>query len=479
MDISRRSFMRASAASAAGAAMPGSAALLQQPGRIFTPEMFGAKGDGVTNDTRALAALAAAVNINGGGIVEFRRTTYIVGEQFQSGRAGAFYSFAPAKILEFAGCRKPVIIRGNDARLRCADGLRYGTFDPVTGRPTRNPMPFAGSQVATPYNCMLQVKNCSGPIEISDLELDGNVARLRIGGEYGDQGRQIPGLGLGLFDNRGSEFIHDIKTHHHAQDGLYIDGLDEVMRPAPRRLIRRLHSEYNGRQGCSIIGGRGYAFEDCKFNRTGRSAVASAPGAGVDIEAEGGKKNRDFTFTNCEFADNYGCGFLADTGDSEGATLTGCTFIGTSAWSAWPNKPRFRFRGCTFVGAIVRAFGDPDPTRAAQFHDCTFRDDPRLSPTRKVYLGGGKPDGTIADLSDTRNVLFSRCSFLLTHGGVLPWSVHVIYADCRMEQRSGSRAYPRGRFLGRNTITGHVDLYSSNVVGEVVVNGDRIVRRQL
>ena len=88
------------------------------------------------------------------------------------------------------------------------------------------------------------------------------------------------------------------------------------------------------------------------------------------------------------------------------------------------------------------------------------------------------PDAPIADLSDARNVLFNRCRFLATTGA-LPWSVGAIYSDCTMEQRSSKPSYPRGRFVGRNTITGRVDLYSSTIAGDLIVNGRRIPRGRI
>jgi hypothetical protein len=140
----------------------------------------------------------------------------------------------------------------------------------------------------------------------------------------------------------------------------------------------------------------------------------------------------------------------------------------------WPNKPRFRFENCTFVGAIVHAFGDADPARAARFTACSFLDDPALSPTGEVY-GGENPSRPIADLPGNPNVLFDRCKFLLTHRSVLPWTVNVvIFKDCVMSQRAPAESYPRGTFVGRNVINGNVVLYSARIRGELILNGKLI-----
>ncbi len=438
----------------------------------ITPESFGARGDGRTNDTDAFAAMSAFVNAHGGGEVVLRRTTYIVGRQRQATQPGAAYAFDPLTILHFTNCRAPLIIRGNGARLRCAPGLRYGTFHPVTGRPTRNPMPYTKpGELASPYRSMIHVEGCSGPVEISDIELDGNVGRLLIGGQYGDVGWQIGASGLELANNSGPEKLSRIHSHHHALDGLIIDGPDGRSAVST---VDEVTSEYNGRQGCSIVGGRGYSFTRCKFNHTGKARIQSPPGAGVDIEAEAGKRVSDLSFVDCEFSNNNGAGLVADSGPSEGASFERCSFIGTNSWAAWPRKPRFRFAKCNFVGAIVHAFGDPDPERAGQFHDCTFRDDPALSPTGQVY-GGENPSRPIADLPHNPNVLFNRCQFLLTHDCVLPWTTNVtIFADCVMSQRAPAQSYPRGTYLGRNVLTGNIALYSARIRGEVILNGQRV-----
>ena len=295
---------------------------------------------------------------------------------------------------------------------------------------------------------------------------------MQIGGPWGDTGWQIGCVGLFLANNSGPERILRLRAHHHGQDGLIIDGLSQRTSSS---LIEDLVSEHNARQGCSIVGGRNYAFLNCRFNHTGKAGLASAPGAGVDIEAEGGKTVRNLRFTGCEFSNNIGCGMVADQGDSEGAMFDRCRFIGTTSWGVWPNKPRFRFSSCEFVGSIVNPFGNADPERATQFLDCTFRDDPALSPTADVY--NAKALHPIADVPFGRNVLFSRCRFHLTHRAVLPWSAGgVIYADCTMSQTGKKMAYPRGTYLGISSIVGPVDLYGSHIRGELIVNGRRVPR---
>jgi hypothetical protein len=407
--------------------------------------------------------MAEFVSNSGGGTIVLRRTTYIVGRQAPDPTQSA-YSFLPSKIMEFIGCANKITILGNGARLRCADDLRYGTFDALTGQPTSHSLPYLEhGELATPYMAMIKVEKCSGGIEISDLELDGNVTGLRIGGPFGDTGRQIPAYGLQLIDNDCTERISRIHSHHHALDGLHISG---VVGRASSSTIEDVVSEYNARQGCSVTGGCNYAFVNCHFNHTGRAGLITAPSAGVDIEAED-KTIRNLSFSLCEFSNNGGPGVIADSGDTDGATFDKCSFIGTTHWSAWPAKPHFRFTNCQFVGSICNTFGDPDPARAVQFSNCDFVDDPALSPTGEVYLALSP----IADLSVYENILFDNCRFKLIAQSVLPWTVNVLYNNCTMSQLQAKQAYPRGTFTGVNTIKGNVDLNGSRVFGDVTVNG--------
>lgn len=461
MRFDRRGFL---AASAAATVIPSS--LAAQQTSVLRPESFGAKGNGVANDAPAFALLSAEINRRGGGTVALTPgRTYLVGAQYRGGG----YGWSPRPVLELKNLSGPIRILGNGARLRCAPGLRYGAFSPETGAPVKGPAPSRRiAEAAVPYIAMIHISRCSGPIEVRDIELDGNLQAMRLGGQFGDTGWQIPATGLFLEENTGSERVVNVFSHHHAQDGAMIIGAAERM---GRGKISLLRCRYNGRQGLSMTGGRGYDFADCEFSQTGRSTIASAPGAGVDIEAER-RPIRDLTFTRCKFVDNHGAGLVADSGDSEGVTFTDCLFVGTTNWSAWPYKPRFAFHGCTFVGAVVHAFSDADPSRATKFVGCQFTDDPARSPTGKVYLG----NGPIVNLATSENVLFDHCIFRLVGTGLLPWSWRATYRNCTMTQRSPKKATPKGRYLGRSSITGNVDLYGAMVEGDLRINGRPIPR---
>jgi hypothetical protein len=353
--------------------------------------------------------------------------------------------------------------------MRSTANAWFGTFGP-DGRPTRRKMPnLLQAEIRVPYIYMILLERC-GDITIRNLELDGGIGSAVIGGQYGDTGWQMAMIGLALVDNGGNELVENLWSHHHGLDGLLINGPD---RRGAQRTVRKVRCEYNGRQGCSIVGGHGYRFENCRFAHTGRSRVSSAPGAGMDIEAEGGKRVSDVVLTNCEFVDNAGPGLLADQGPSSDVTVRGSLLVGTTTWSAWPRKPGFVFERCTFVGAVVNAFGSENPREAARFVDCTFTDSAGQGSNEKVYGSGGEVP--IVDLGGSyaagKNVAFVRSTFRLTRGGRLPWTLGSIYEDVTMDQASSQVAYPRGIYRGRNVLNGPIDTVSSRNEGVMIFNG--------
>src|SRR4051794_7067320 len=103
--LSRRSLLLGGASSLIGlaAAAPGRPEPAQAGTSALTPEMFGARGDGVTNDTDAFFRLSQEIARRGGGTIALRRTTYLVGRQVRDIRPNTGYAYAPAPILYFKG----------------------------------------------------------------------------------------------------------------------------------------------------------------------------------------------------------------------------------------------------------------------------------------------------------------------------------------------------------------------------------------
>jgi hypothetical protein len=441
---------------------------------IIDVRRFGASPDASAEEnTRAFAVVGQFLSRRGGGTVLIPPGEYLVGVQEPARRRGRQFAYRGADILTIEGCAGPTRIIGHGATLKARPGLRYGAFDPVSGAPHHAKPPFYDHDYRGEAYRMLVVRNCTGPVRVEGLELDGNLSNLVLGGPWGDVGRQLPAIGIYLDANQGEVTIEAVNSHHHGQDGIMV--LHHHLTPAsPRYQVNLLDSTFdsNGRQGLSWVGGTGLTARRCRFNRTGRAGIFSPPGAGVDVEAEL-SVCRNGLFVECEFADNAGVGFLAESGDSADIRLDRCTFIGTTNWSVWPKKPRVTFNQCVFVGSIVNVYGSPDPALATRFSDCRFKGDNSLSPDGKIY------GGYLADLGGgAANVIMERCEFDASARSVaLLWSAgDVTFDSCRFRQASTLQSYPRGIYRGRNEIVsrGPVELSGSKIVGELLLNGKRV-----
>jgi hypothetical protein len=367
---------------------------------------YGALCDGVANDTDAFAAAADAINQQGGGVLWLPpNATCVVGRQtFVSGEG-----YRPAPIIHIHDCANPVTIMGNGAKLRAADGLRFGSFDPHTRKPFFPEMPFTEPEYrGDAYTMLFLVSNQS--VTVSDVELDGNIDGLILGGEWGDTGRQLDAGGILAIDNQNLT-IQNVYTHHHGLDGVQIAhyGLTPESHATPV-LLDAVVSEYNARQGLSWVGGIGLTVRNSTFNHTGKARFSSAPGAGVDIEAED-SINRNGLFENCEFVNNTGAGLVADSGDSANITVHNSSFWGISNYSIWSSKPYMRFESCDFHGTAIRAYGSKtEPASATQFINSTFDDfahplygQPYIFQALVDVEGGGG-----------HNVTFDGCAFTAT-----------------------------------------------------------------
>jgi hypothetical protein len=331
---------------------------------------LGARGDGAHNDSAAFRAAADIIQKAGRGHLVIPPGTYVVGEQIHEDGRFPYYKAQPIfSVKNVDG----LVIEGRDAIIRLASGLRFGSFDKLTGEPIQpKPGGFTDRAYAAAAGSMLAIRG-SQNIQIRNLELDGNSGAFILGGYWGDKGRQLHAYGIELYNNS-DVAVENVHTHHHGLDGILVgwSGLKEGDPPTPH-LLFNVVSEYNARQGLSWVGGRGLCAFRCKFNHTARGAFGSAPCAGLDIEAEG-SVCRDGYFEDCEFLNNGGCAMVADSGDGGYTRFVRCTFWGVSNWSTWSQKPGLVYEDCNIYGSAVHGYGSTNAALATRYVRCQFED---------------------------------------------------------------------------------------------------------
>lgn len=393
---------------------------------------FGAKPDGLTNSTEAFEKASRFLSAHGGTLV-IDPGTYLVGKQHLSGAYGAGSSYIPDSILRFTGAQKPITILGYHAILKAANGLKYGSFNPVTG--VKDSLRSRGNQsdyYASAFTFIGAYRCVS--ITVKGLTLDGNSSNMDIGPGFGPDGIQLPALGIALNQDQ-RVLIEDCYIHHCALDGILIawTGLSDSD-PSYPHTLRRVRCEYNGRQGLSWIGGNQLTVTDCDFSSTGKALnhgvpVVSKPSAGIDIENEGSLL-RNAYFENCTAFNNAGPGLISIGQPTRNIRFSHCTFIGTTQCAAYPKSPDFHFEDCTFVGRVQRIFGSADSSKATTFRNCLFTLDPKYSPNAQVY-------GDTWEFYEGTHVLFDHCSFDADHHKLPTFNTpEVTFSDCSFSENS-------------------------------------------
>lgn len=369
-----------------------------------TPEQFGANWDEITDSSLAFANLSEYIERLGGGRINLSPITYIVGEQTIDSGAGTPYYTAPT-MLDIRNCTKPVVIAGNGAVMKIKDGQAYGGFDPVTGLSSGD---VSGNALyAAGLGFIVNLRD-NASVSLSDLEIDGNITNINLGGTWGPAGRQIVAYGFELRNNRHAH-LKNIYTHHHCLDGslIQLPGSTELDEAKPV-LLENVKSEYNARQGLSLTGSIGLTAINCDFSFTGQAVFNTSPGAGLDIEAESAV-NRNATFINCRMIDNNGVAMVADSGDSADMTFRDCLFVGAYDWAIWPRKPRFRFENCKIVGPAVNIYQDAIEENGTKFFQCLFTDDVNQSPSGNVFASAYVVNGD--QTASTVGSVYDRCTF--------------------------------------------------------------------
>lgn len=414
-------------------------------------------GANAAANTKALQRISAHINQNKGDVILIiDKGNYTVGAESFAGGQNKGYAFRGESLLKIEGCTKPVVIDGSGATIKFSDGLHFGSFNSRTGAAHNAPAGgfYDYNYVSYPGN-MIDVSNNTSVI-IRNLVLDGNVQQQKIGGYWGDTGIQLPADGIFGKDN-GEIIVENVTSRYFMRDGIHI-GNTTPSEKAPVKRIFLLNSTFDGntRQGFSWIGGNHLVATNCRFVNTGKTVnaqtkkpVISAPGAGVDMEAELGLI-RNGVFKDCIIDNNGGAGLLS-VGDVAGIIYDGGKIIGATNWSIYGSGPKAVFKDVTIVGSPVNlriGSGPYDPDNA-KFINCLITMDATLSPSGKVY------GNYVMDFGGGAGGHFVNCTIDSKDRGTVYGGGGCVFTDCTFKQSptaEGYNGYPfmSGNFHGTN-----------------------------
>lgn len=424
---------------------------------------FGAKGDGRTNDHDAFKKAADFFNKREGyGKLIISKGVYVVGKQLITGSNGERFNWEGQDVLHFTGVRNLTIEGMPGAALRYTGGLKFGSFDPRTSRPRAGDGYFVNVRYAASLGHCIFI-DMSQNIIIKGLELDGNSNGILLGGIYGDVGRQLPHYGIFIQNSR-QITVQNVNAHHFGLDGICVANVKSNIPDKIRLLDSKFN--YNARQGFSWIGGNDLYARNCQFNHTGKGKFSSAPGAGLDIEAEYGPI-RNGIFENCEFIDATGCCMVADSGDSGQITFNNCLFWSSTTWTVWTTKPGYTFNKCRIYGPIVHGYDSPTEKDATKFIGCFIEDRP--------YAGKQPAGEFLIESNHRRRVKFENCTMTANYKKLfwfevpVAWKAQEKYQLINCNFTANSTSFGQGDYIGvlrgayyKNTTFKHSQKYYIN-----------------
>lgn len=355
--------------------------------KVIDASAFGAVADGKTDNTIPFRDISIWCSKNPNNTIEFGGGIYLVKLPLGTNRVlntrYAFFNIANAKGIKF---------KGNNSTILYKAGSKFGSFNPKDGEPFKTQGDFYDRSYLCDLGEIFLITNSSN-IEISGINLDGNIDRMIIGGYWGDKGYQVAHRGIFII-NSTNVSLSNMIIRNFGLDGIEISNANSNTRSDEIR-INKIHSLYNGRQGLSWTGGNGLYIYNSEFSYTGKGRISSPPGAGLDVEPENGSSCKNLYVYNTVFKNNTGSGFVTDYPSSAfNLQFKYCSFFSPDQYVIWPNGYGIAFQNCMIKGSFIP--GTHSALGKVVFNNCYITDymkEERINDQTSEYLleaGGGQ-----------------------------------------------------------------------------------------
>jgi hypothetical protein len=368
-------------------------------GKDVTSEYFGLKGDGVTDNTNAFKKLSIWVKGNPNSSVTFSKGLYLVkGTSFS--KNGNLDLLVP--VIDLTQCYN-IKLEGNGSIIKYMGGRKFGAFDPLTGNKADKALPFYDRRYISELGDLILIRE-SKNISLKGFKLDGNIAKMIIGGKWGDRDYQVSHRGINIY-NSCIINLSKIEIENFGLDGIGIHNNNyRTDKFSNKIVLDSIVSTYNGRQGLSWTGGNGLIIKNSIFSHTGEGTIKSSPGAGLDIEPEGGSYCDNAIVINSIFEYNTGAGFVTDLGDmTSDISFENCIFTSPNQFVVWPNGSNIMFNSCIFNGALIPA--GKNSKLPVRYLKCIINDLANAKTT-------GVPSGYLVEGGGgQKNYIFDSCTF--------------------------------------------------------------------
>jgi len=369
---------------------------------------FGAKGNGTTDDHDAFVKAAAFFkNRKGHGKLIIPKGTYIVGRQKFAGDDKKSFAYVGEYVLDLSDCQDLIIEGKPGAILKHRDGLRIGTFSPDDGKPFKHSI--KNIQVKPEYaryashpGCMIFVSHSSN-IHITGLMLQGNMANLNFGGNWGIGRNPFELIHYGIYILDAHDiYLENCQVKDFACDGMYVANLGQELKTY-KIVVNKCRVNFCGRNGLSWVGGENIKVTNSEFSNAGRGIVHESPGAGIDVEVENSSFCRNGYFYNCTMENNGGSAITSGSKDlSSNVLFKKCTAASPDYYTVFADAPSHSFEDCKFYGTVLVWYMANTQKEAAKFKRCLFDEN---------YKGKKMYNGNYQLGTEAAGVIIDSCTF--------------------------------------------------------------------